>query len=211
MRPLSDLVWGSPPADATWTWKSICKTKLMMKNAYTDGQWQPNVKPWYFNTVWNNWNVPKHAFITWLIMHNGMNTREKLHRFGCGSTDAGCICENAKETLPHLFFEYDYSKVVKSLIHDRCGACISMSGAMAGGYGNVGGKLKQQVFANILNACIYHIWAHRNSARVNGILLIPSLVAQKIREVVRQRIKFKCNAKMSRSDDVWLEKLGIRL
>ncbi|XP_074315512.1 uncharacterized protein LOC141651710 [Silene latifolia] len=214
---------GSPPIDAAWTWKSICKVKELMKDAYTDGKWQPNLKgytvrsgydwlrlhqnkPWWYNTVWNSWNVPKHAFITWLIMHIGMNTREKLYRFGCCSTDACCICENATEIQPHLFFEYDYSKAVVALIQYWCGAFISMSGAMAGGYGNVGGKLKQQVPAIILTACIYNICAQRNSPRINGILMVPSLVAQKIIEGVRQIIKFKCNAKMSRRDEVWLDK-----
>ncbi|XP_074302903.1 uncharacterized protein LOC141637237 [Silene latifolia] len=183
----------SLPADAAWTWRSICKVKELMKDAYTDGQWQPDLKGYT------------------LIMHNWMNTREKLYRFACCSTDACCICENATEIQPHLFFECDYNKVVVALIQDWCGACISMSGAMAGGYGNVGGKLKQQVSAIILTACIYHIWAQRNSARINGIRMVPSLVAQNIIEVVRQRIKFKCNAKMSRRDEVWLDKLGIRL
>ncbi|XP_074314242.1 uncharacterized protein LOC141649451 [Silene latifolia] len=209
----------SPPADASWTWKSICKVKELMKDAYTDGQWQPDlkgytvrsgydwlrlhqIKPWWYNTVWNSWNVPKHAFITWLIMHNRMTTREKLYRFGYCNTDACCICENATETQPHLFFECDYIKVVVSLIQDWCSACISLSGARAGGYGNGGAKLKQQVYAIILNACIYHIWAQRNSARINGILMVPSLVVQKIIEVVRQRIKFKCNAKVSRREEV---------
>ncbi|XP_074283164.1 uncharacterized protein LOC141607709 [Silene latifolia] len=199
-----------------------------MKSAYTDGHWQPDVKgynvrsgydwlrvhqnkPWWYNTIWSNWNVPKHAFISWITMHNGMNTREKLHSFGCCSTDACCICENAKETMSHLFFEYEYSKIVVSLIQDWCGARISMSNAMAGGYGNAGGILLQRVYSLVLSACIYHVWEQRNSARINGSLLAPSLVVQRIKEVIRQRIKFKCTAKLNRRDEVWLEKLGIRL
>ncbi|XP_074292168.1 uncharacterized protein LOC141619030 [Silene latifolia] len=218
----------SPPADAAWTWKSICKIKKLMKSAYTDGHWQPDVKgytvrngynwlrvhqnkPWWYDTIWSNWNVPKHSFISWITMHNGMNTREKLHRFGCCSTDTCCICENAKETISHLLFECEYSSTVVSLIQDWCGARISMSSTMAGGYGNAGGKLLQRVYALGLSACIYHVWEQRNSARINGCILAPSVVVQRIKEVIRQRIKFKCSAKLNRRDEVWLEKLGISL
>ncbi|XP_074318626.1 uncharacterized protein LOC141655445 [Silene latifolia] len=144
-------------------------------------------------------------------MQNGMNTREKLYRIGCCTSNACCICENATETRPHLFFDCDYSKAIVSLIKYWCGACILMSGAMTGGYGNGGGKLKQHVFAIILNDCIYHIWAQRNSSRINGALMVPSLVVQKIIEEVRQRIKLKCNAKVSRQEEVWLAHVGIRL
>ncbi|XP_074277705.1 uncharacterized protein LOC141601332 [Silene latifolia] len=218
----------SPPADAAWTWKSIFRVKELMKDAYTDGQWQLDlkgytvrsgydwlrshqIKPWWYNTIQNSWIVHKQAIITWLIMHNGMNTREKLYMFGCCNSDACCICGNATETQPYLFFECDYSKAVISLIQDLCGACISLSGVMTGGYGNGGGKLKQQVYTIILNPCTYHIWAQRNSARINGILMVLSLVVQKIIEVVRQRIKFKCNAKVRRREEDWLDRLRIRL
>ncbi|XP_074288959.1 uncharacterized protein LOC141614103 [Silene latifolia] len=199
-----------------------------MTDAYNDGQWQPNtkgynvrsgydwlrphqIKPWWYKTVWNSWNIPKHSIITWLIMHNGMNTRENLYRFGCCTSDACCICENALETHSHLFFDCDYSKAIVSLIQDWCGVCISLSGAMTGGYGNGGFKLKEHVYAIILNACICHIWAQRNSARINGTLMVTSLVVQKITEEVRQRIKFKCNAKVSRQEEIWLGQLGIKV
>ncbi|XP_074315447.1 uncharacterized protein LOC141651645 [Silene latifolia] len=109
-------------------------------------------------------------------MHNGVNTREKLYRLGCCNSDACCICENAPETQSYLFFDCDYSKAIVSLIQDWCGFCISFSGAMAGGYGNVGVKMKEPIYALILNARVYHIWAQRNSARINVTLMMPSMV-----------------------------------
>ncbi|XP_074314195.1 uncharacterized protein LOC141649402 [Silene latifolia] len=167
-------------------------------------------KPWWYDTIWSNWNVPKHSFISWITMHNGMNTREKLHRFGCCSTDTCCICENAKETISHLFFECEYSSTVVSLIQDWCGARISMSSTMAGGYGNAGGKLLQRVYALGLSAVFIMSWEQRNSARINGVFLLHR-GGSRIKEVIRQRIKFKCSANLNRRDEVWLEKLGIRL
>ncbi|XP_074305789.1 uncharacterized protein LOC141641010 [Silene latifolia] len=121
-----------PPADAAWAWKDICKVKELMKTAYIHSQWTPDStgytvrhgyewlrhtqpkKDWY-NVVWNKWNVPKHAIITWLYMNKGLNVRDKLHKIGYCQEKACCICKDADETEEHLFFSWRMG--VKSQAH----------------------------------------------------------------------------------------------
>ncbi|XP_074292218.1 uncharacterized protein LOC141619085 [Silene latifolia] len=117
----------SPPADAAWAWKSICKVKEKMKLAYVHDQWSPdsdgysvkqgydwlrhrqNKQDWY-TVVWNKSNVAKHVVITWLAINNGLNVREKLFRISYTQESNCCNCECAAETTEHLFFKCDYSK-----------------------------------------------------------------------------------------------------
>ncbi|XP_074302970.1 uncharacterized protein LOC141637310 [Silene latifolia] len=110
----------SPPTDSTWVWKNICKVKDKLKNGYTDSIWTLSPKgysikggydwlsPAHVNLdwtviVWNNWNIPKHSMTTWLRMHEGMNVKSKLVRFGCCADDLCVLCQLQPETVEHLF------------------------------------------------------------------------------------------------------------
>ncbi|XP_074305441.1 uncharacterized protein LOC141640608 [Silene latifolia] len=110
-----------------------------MKTGYSDGNWMPDNrgyawlrphqnKPNWYETVWCSWNIPKHSLILWLVMNNGINTREKLFRIGCCSSDNCCICEAASETQEHLFFECGYSKIIMMQITDWCGMQFPSAG-----------------------------------------------------------------------------------
>ncbi|XP_074288907.1 uncharacterized protein LOC141614052 [Silene latifolia] len=206
-----------PIADVTWTWKSICKVKELMKPAYGDGQWMSDTrgytvsrgydwlrlhqaKPIWFETVWSNWNTPKHSLISWLIKNNGINTREKLFRIGCSNSDRCCVCEAAPETQEHLFFECGYSKLIMSQIRDWSKLQLSVTGDIR----TAGSTTQQGVYALVLTASYYHVWVQRNNARINAILLSPKRVVQMIKDSVRHRIKVKRNDHMSSVDMNWL-------
>ncbi|XP_074305105.1 uncharacterized protein LOC141640043 [Silene latifolia] len=211
-----------PAADVTWTWKNICKVKEIMKPAYSEGKWMPDArgyivsrgydwlrphqtKPVWFETVWCNWNIPKHSLISWLIRNNGINTREKLFRIGCCNSDSCSICDAAPETREHLFFKCGYSKLILSKIKDWCKLQISSTGDVR----YAGLKVQKNVYALVLAASYYHVWTQRNNARMNAILDNPKRVVQFIKDNVKHRIKFKRNDHMSSAEKNWLLSLEI--
>ncbi|XP_074314061.1 uncharacterized protein LOC141649266 [Silene latifolia] len=57
---------------------------------------------WY-SDVWSLWNIPKHAFIGWLVQRKALNTRVKLARLSLCSSDRCFLCEADAETHEHLF------------------------------------------------------------------------------------------------------------
>ncbi|XP_074318674.1 uncharacterized protein LOC141655493 [Silene latifolia] len=188
-----------------------------MKPAYADGQWMPDAwgytvsrgydwlrlhqaKPVWFETVWSNWNVPKHSLISWLIRNNGINTRENLFRIGCCSSDRCCVCEAAPEIQEHLFFKCGYSKLILNQIRDWSKLQISVTGDI----GSAGSKIQQRVYALLLSASYYHVWTQRNNARINAVLVSPNRVVQLIKDSVRQRIKIKRDDHMSSAEKNWL-------
>ncbi|XP_074315301.1 uncharacterized protein LOC141651490 [Silene latifolia] len=148
-------VWNTATVGKLY-WKSICKVKETLKSGYQDNKWISDDKEYsikhgyewlrfkqpeqeWYQLVWNNWNIPKHALITWIIMNKGLNTKDKLFRIGCCTDDRCSICDISSETQEHLFFECRYSKEILSIVEKWCGFKINV---MHGMTGNTGPKLK---------------------------------------------------------------------
>ncbi|XP_074297320.1 uncharacterized protein LOC141628031 [Silene latifolia] len=117
------------------TWKTICKVKEQLKNGFIDNCWAPHKKgytigngyEWLMGTtptqhwtkiVWNEWNVPKHSFNSWLIMQGGLNTKAKLFTYGCCQDDLCVLCAEQSETIEHLFTECKFSCQVQKYVDD---------------------------------------------------------------------------------------------
>ncbi|XP_074304743.1 uncharacterized protein LOC141639535 [Silene latifolia] len=127
-----------PPTDASWAWKCICRVKDIMKLTYIDDQWPEDPKGYsirsgyewlrprqtiqrWKNIVWNKWNYPKHAMISWITMNNGLKVKDKLYQIRCSPDNRYCISDVAPETQSHLFFECSYSKQILLEIEKSCG------------------------------------------------------------------------------------------
>ncbi|XP_074314265.1 uncharacterized protein LOC141649474 [Silene latifolia] len=186
----------SPPTDATWVWKSICKVKEKLKDGFNDNIWTMSPKGYSIKgsyawlapahttlnwtaIVWNNWNIPKHSLTTWLRMHEGMNVKSKLFRFGCCADDRCILCQRQPETVEHLL--------------------------SADNRNTMQWKIKVAMF----NAFHYYIWFQINNARMNEWLLRPEVVAVRIEEDIKRRIKQKCRAGDDQSVLLWLQSMKL--
>ncbi|XP_074314167.1 uncharacterized protein LOC141649373 [Silene latifolia] len=196
----------------------------MMKNGYVANTWILNPKghtvsigyEWlrhkqpqqhWTPMIWSSWNIPKHAIITWISMHKGLNVKEKLFRLGCCTDDRCIIYDREVETQSHLFFDCPYSNQVLQLLEQWCGFSIHVS--MLGGLQTAKNCLKQQAHYLLWNALYYHIWNQRNAARIHSVLLRPQKLAGMIKDEVCRRIKVKMGKSPSRNDSIWLRKWGL--
>ncbi|XP_074314169.1 uncharacterized protein LOC141649375 [Silene latifolia] len=179
--------------------------KEKLKNGYEDGSWNVNPKGYSIRNgydwlspdhpqldwpaiVWNNWNVPKHSMTTWLRMHEGMNVKSKLVRYGCCADDLCLLCQLQPENVEHLFNTCVYTvKVQACLVHWFDGCFPTMTGLIATKRDSAQWKIKVAMF----NAITYSIWYQRNNARINDCVVRPEVVAERIEEEVRRRIKRK--------------------
>ena len=59
--------------------------------------------------MWSTFNVPKHAFISWLAILNRLRTKDKLRALGI-TMDESCAFCSEQETRDHLFFECSFTK-----------------------------------------------------------------------------------------------------
>lgn len=87
---------------------SICKTKDYLKDKCNIHTW-PNSQRYYISrvykacrhcnhkidwtySIWSRYAMPKHKFITWLAMHERLQTKEKLKKIGVCDDDCCLLC-----------------------------------------------------------------------------------------------------------------------
>ena len=78
----------------------------------------PALVPLY-KAVWFKKRIPKHAFITWLLVWDRMKTRDKLIAWGINVPASCLLCGHMNESTTHLFFECDYSNDVWNRLFAR--------------------------------------------------------------------------------------------
>ncbi|XP_074288340.1 uncharacterized protein LOC141613500 [Silene latifolia] len=86
-------------------------------DGYTPGgcyEWFKGNRPRvnWCKAIWNEWVLPKHQFLGWLIAHKALKTNARLASFGLAIEDKCYLCGLAEETIEHLFYDCIYSKGV---------------------------------------------------------------------------------------------------
>lgn len=160
--------------------------------------------------VWCRLNIPKQSFIAWLVMMGRLNTKAKLHKFGV-SADGKCpLCNNADETIEHLFFTCPYSSdccsEVKQLLQikykfrtiQHCSSWVQK---------NPKGWFTKRTCQSILVAVIYNIWKQRNDKVWNNSLIPPQILAKQSMYAAITRILSILPQKTSKKDRAWLDQL----
>ncbi|XP_074283206.1 uncharacterized protein LOC141607754 [Silene latifolia] len=188
----------TPANDSTWTWKSICKVKERIKDGFIDNVWAPHQKgytigngyDWLLGNhtkqqwtaiVWNNWNIPKASFISWLIMHEGINIKPKLYAYGCCQDDRCILCDAQSETISHLFTECEYSRKIQKDVEDWIGRSMPTINELLTTNRN---NMKWKALAVILTTYRYLIWDQRNHARLELHVMRPSVIVERMKKMV---------------------------
>lgn len=116
---------------ASWHWRKLVRVKDALLPATVNDVWTPSGDGKYSTqsgymwlmedvqrfagtkVVWNKFNVPKHGFITWLVCHKKLLTRDRLKAWNMEVADARCLlCGAVDESIKHLFFRCLYSQQV---------------------------------------------------------------------------------------------------
>ncbi|XP_021724873.1 uncharacterized protein LOC110692182 [Chenopodium quinoa] len=119
--------WDYKPSKGSgWGWKRIYKIKDEMKPGFLSKQWTEtgySIKEGYnwlqgnsqevawTGWMWNAFNVPKHSFIAWIAIHDRLRLKSRLYKSGICDNDKCLLCDVHPETIQHLFFECNYSKI----------------------------------------------------------------------------------------------------
>ncbi|GJV38324.1 reverse transcriptase zinc-binding domain-containing protein [Tanacetum coccineum] len=92
-----------------------------VNKAFSVSQVWSNIRPrgdkveWY-NMVWFNSYIPRHAFNLWLIVKRKLKTQDMIRAWDVsGSLGTSCaLCEMTPDSYEHLFFDCTFSQVVWS-------------------------------------------------------------------------------------------------
>ncbi|XP_074267056.1 uncharacterized protein LOC141590358 [Silene latifolia] len=162
-------------------------------------------KTGWSNLVWNNWNIPKHSFVAWMIMQDGLNIRTKLYAIGLCPDDTCILCGDQPETIAHLFSECKFTSKVKESIAEWIGKPLPDLNALLSANKN---RLQWKASACVQTAFWYTIWFQRNNARHQLCVKRPDIIAHQLKQLIQGRIRSKmCNLDSNGAND-WQATIG---
>ncbi|XP_074278208.1 uncharacterized protein LOC141601803 [Silene latifolia] len=190
-----------PSPNSSWAWRQICQVKERIKGGYIGDKWlgkdiehkltdgydwmrqgnSPKVE-WY-NTVWNNMNLPKHRFIAWLIKHKRLLTLDRLCRMGITIQKLCFLCGEHDEDHEHLFFHCKYTCLCFNMLYKW----IHLQPRQMGSPEEMMGlrkisRFRRKVLCSLVIATQYHIWHARNVGRIEHKVLHPMAIVKAVQE-----------------------------
>ncbi|XP_074278582.1 uncharacterized protein LOC141602174 [Silene latifolia] len=212
----------TPGNDTPWTWKSICKVKEKIKNGFHDNLWVSSTKGYSISNgyewlmgqhpktawstlVWNNWNIPKHSMVAWMIMQDGLNLKTKLHAIGLCPDDECILCGEQPETSNHLFSECRFTCKVKDRIAEWIGKPMPDPNALLSANKN---RMQWKASVCVQVAFWYTIWFQRNSTRHQLCVQRTDIVAQQLKQLIQRRVRSKMGNLGSNGAIDWQASIG---
>ncbi|XP_056690351.1 uncharacterized protein [Spinacia oleracea] len=211
-----------PNTSASWYWRKICETKEVLKQYYTIAEFSSitcySVKDVYKkltgqkplvhwdHMVWNRLNTPKHKFICWMAVQDRLQTTARLARIGVCSSPNCLLCDQQEEVHDHLFFSCPYSKKCIEEIKGWVGLHTTHCGLqiLISRIGNSHQtKFRRQVWCAALAATVYSVWRSRNGSLWDKFIPTVQNTVNRIKQIVRDRIRTVMPRKVSRKDSLW--------
>ncbi|XP_022003120.1 uncharacterized protein LOC110900540 [Helianthus annuus] len=167
------------------------------------------------NIVWSRFNIPEHAFISWLILKRKLWTQDRILHWNhtvTGSMNQMCcpLCFAGIETIDHLFFECKYSKMVWYKVCER-GDMSRVSEKwddIMQWLVPIATRRSIEAVTNklLVAASAYFIWMERNAIFFNNQLRPPEQIVELILHTVRTKLlsfKYKASANVNRFLEKW--------
>ncbi|XP_021743113.1 uncharacterized protein LOC110709211 [Chenopodium quinoa] len=168
-----------PKKSAGWAWKKLCKIRDDLRLGFEEKGWlQQSYKisetyKWlqgdlpkveWAAWIWNRYTSPKHAFISWLAIHNRLKTRAKLEKFGVCEDSSCLLCGTAIESRDHLLFYCTYNRKCMTKIARLLGiteAHYNIEATWIHWRRKLTDHVQRKVGLAALTSVVYHLWFAR--------------------------------------------------
>ncbi|XP_010674814.1 uncharacterized protein LOC104890895 [Beta vulgaris subsp. vulgaris] len=123
----------------------------------------------------NNKASPKALFVTWLILHGRLATKDRLFTWGITNDDHCPLCNEASESISHLFFECPFSRASWNACQQQLKEVVTVR-ALTEEINVVALKSKRsgakaQLYCMMFAETMYQIWLQRNAKIFGGLML----------------------------------------
>lgn len=199
-----------PPTDSSWYWKKLCRIKEIFKQDprnITPGRWQVGFTvakgyQWkmqgtervkWDKIVWARMCIPRHSFITWVLINHRLPTKRRLAKF-THLEDQNCsLCHRELEDEQHLFLSCVYATEIWKamqkwwefpMVADTIENTVSRLQKLKGD------RQTQQITYAIFSAVIYQIWTARNHAQHKDQIIPVKGAIKHIKEQIFQTVFF---------------------
>ncbi|XP_010666323.1 uncharacterized protein LOC104883491 [Beta vulgaris subsp. vulgaris] len=200
------------PPNASWIWKGVCKANEVFKAGYNNNIWSTGTKKYtakegykwlkgqyetvgWHHWVWNGLNVPKHAFISWLVALGKVKTRDRPKAAGVCNDVACLLCNSGTDKCLHLFFRCHFSRIVCVNFMSWLQIKVENDECLCTAWEKWGRRYRsrkhQQICYSAHAATVYHIRRARNHSLWENAVLQPDRVVQCIKQEVVGRVKMQ--------------------
>ncbi|XP_021994964.1 uncharacterized protein LOC110891566 [Helianthus annuus] len=146
------------------------------------------------NVVWSRFNIPKHAFISWLILKRKLWTQDRILHWNhtvTGSMNQMCclLCYTVREKGDMSRLNEKWDVIMQWLVPRATHRSI-----------------KEVTSRLIVEASAYFIWMERNARFFNNQLRPPEQIVELILHTVRTKLlsfKYKASANVNRFLEKW--------
>lgn len=136
--------------------------------------------------------IPRHSFLTWLVVLDRCPTKDRLLRWGLLGVNPICLlCNSQPESRDHLFFQCCYSETVWRAITLRC-----QFPSPVGWEQNLnhmiqlrGNKDLRRLTLMAIQATVYWLWNERNKRHHQHIFRTTDSLIEVIDKQIRNRIQ----------------------
>ncbi|XP_074314345.1 uncharacterized protein LOC141649558 [Silene latifolia] len=163
----------------------------------------------WVKAVWNGWALPKHQFLGWLVAHEALNTAAKLARFGVDIEDKCSLCGLVSETIEHLFCDCLYSRRVVRELNKKTAWVFPVRDVMTWCVHRTGTVLQRGIQIAMMLGLLYQVWQQRNKGRTENVLICPEVVAGKILEEMRSRVRTRERTTLTSAERDWLIRMRL--
>ncbi|KAL0904995.1 hypothetical protein M5K25_027164 [Dendrobium thyrsiflorum] len=145
----------------------------------------------WFKSLWHKHYALRFTIFGWLCFMEGLKTADSLIRRNILVSSKCCLCHNNNETIPHLFFECEFSFSILSkllpqfnsfLLRPNLNQVVDYLDAM-----QYNSREHKDLSRLILWASIYYIWRERNDRKFSLNFKSSSTV----RLTILKAVKFK--------------------
>ncbi|XP_074298421.1 uncharacterized protein LOC141629297 [Silene latifolia] len=208
-----------PHSGASWAWRKICQVKNKLKLLLSTGEPYTIQKGYFFlkpltdKVAWfpwilNNWICPKHSFFCWLVAQNRLLTQDRLVRMGILDTNCCEVCGVMAEDHNHLFFGCAFSAKCFVLVQLWCNVLVPAQDCFQWWIKwRISSATKKKIMGVILASLMYHLWQHRNTCRIDKVVMTPVWLVRNVKHDVRARLQLLDLKCISRSVLDWVKKL----
>ncbi|XP_010675064.1 uncharacterized protein LOC104891114 [Beta vulgaris subsp. vulgaris] len=151
--------------------------EFSIKNLYKLMQGEHDHVHWK-RIICNNKASPKSLFVTWLILHGRLATKDRLCSWGIINDDIFPLCNEASESISHLFFACPFSREIWKTCQQQLKEVVNLR-SLSDEVNIVALKSKTngskaRLYCMMFVEAMYQIWLQRN-AKVYGGLILDTL------------------------------------
>ena len=172
-----------------WEIEGKTTTKYSIGQVYDHLRIHEASVPWH-QTVWNKGGIPRHSFLSWLLVLNRCPTRDRIIGWGLPTSPLCLLCNLQCESRNHLFFECPYTWSIWSVLFRRCGFQPERD------WTRVLEQLQRQNRRSPIGilsllcwqSCLYWSWSERNTRLHQNVFRSPDSLIKRIDRQIRDRI-----------------------